>query len=372
MNTFNTAQSASAAEADNWGDAPHLTEEMLTGTFWRLSSLDGGGISPFIVLAPEGRIGNFFHPDVDYWHVFQGRLCFVNARGEVTVIFNAAQSHDGTVHALAGQGNIADVRSVFILTVTQHPEHPVHPTPVGVVRQAHFLVSQPAPLRPNLVVVPANSASLHYHWLQDLPDSKRSWDLCVGYYGTERPFLQAPAEYLAHLPQKRKFQLLYDLFYEDSPLWAYERIWLPDDDLLISGQDLNLLFHLSRRNDLDLCQPSLIEGPNSFPTHPITVQRPQGGIRHERFVEIMCPLFSKRALKICIGSFRDSLSGYGLDHLWPGFLGRAESRMAILDDIGVAHTRPIGASYNIQAAIGEQHAMFASYGFTYRPIEGVK
>ncbi len=103
MNTFNTAQSASAAEADNWGDAPHLTEEMLTGTFWRLSSLDGGGISPFIVLAPEGRIGNFFHPDVDLLARVSGpsllRQCERRSHGHL----QCAQSHDGTVHALAAK-----------------------------------------------------------------------------------------------------------------------------------------------------------------------------------------------------------------------------------------------------------------------------
>lgn len=361
-----------APQAAEWAVAPAVSEADLAGSFWQLTSLDIGLMSPFLVLAPEGRVGNFFSPSVDYWHVFQNHLCLVNNEGGVSVIFNAAQMTGGAISSLAGRGTINGTTGVFMLTRTEHPAHPVKATPAGVERRAHFLVAPDKPQRPNLVVVPANAQTLHGHWLENLPDNKRSWDLCVGFYGTERPFLPAPAEYLAHLPQKRKFMLLADLFYEDSPLWDYERIWLPDDDLMVSGQDINLMFHLSRKHGLDLCQPAMSEGPGSHPNHPLTIRRPEGGVRHERFVEIMCPLFSKRALKICIGSFKDSVSGYGLDHLWPSFLGRPLERMAILDDIGVTHTRPIGATYNVGAAIGEQNATFRVYGYSFQPVPGVR
>ncbi|MBT9371939.1 DUF707 domain-containing protein [Rhizobium sp. CSW-27] len=370
MNMF--IHDTAAPAASEWGVAPAVTTADLTGSFWQLSSLDAGLLSPFLVLAPEGRIGNAFDPSLQYWHAFQDRLCLVNARGELSVIFNTAQTENGAITGLAGRGNIGGISGVFMLGRTQHPAHPIHPTPADVERKATFLVQPERPLRPNLVVVPANAQTLHGHWLENLPDTKRSWDLCVGYYGTERPFLPAPAEYLAHLPQKRKFMLLADLFHAESPLWDYERIWLPDDDLMVTGEEINLMFHLSRMHGLDLCQPAITDAPGSHPNHPITIKRAAGGVRHEPFVEIMCPLFSRRALKICIGSFKDSVSGYGLDHLWPSFLGKPHGRMAILDDIGVAHTRPIGATYNIAAAIGEQNATFRGYGFRYEPIPGVR
>ncbi|MBP2548057.1 hypothetical protein J2858_000950 [Neorhizobium galegae] len=362
---------ATASASDNWGKAPAFSEEGLTGSFWRLSSLDTGDINPFLVLAPEGRVGNFFDPAVEYWHVFDGHLCFVNADGQPSAIFTAAQTEDGRIVALGGRGTIGNTNALFILTATEHPQHPINATPKGMPRRAQFLVAAPKPRRPNLVVVPAGSGSLHGQWQEGIADNKRNWDICVGYYGTERPFLPAAVEYLAHLPQKRKFKLIYDLFYEDSPLWGYDRIWLPDDDLLISGEDINRMFHLSRRHELDLCQPALSTGEGSHPTHPITFQKPGGGVRHEPFIEIMCPLFSRRALKICIESFRDSESGYGLDHLWPSFLGRPESRMAILDQFGVKHTRPIATNYNLGVALAEQQAVFATYGFRLSPIPGV-
>ncbi|MCO5733009.1 DUF707 domain-containing protein [Rhizobium sp. SSA_523] len=370
MNMF--ASDNSALTSVDWGTAPPVTQAALEGSFWQLSSLDAGPLAPFLVLAPGGRIGNFFDQGADYWHVFQDHLCFVDAQGALSVIFNAAQMRDGTLLGLAGRGTINGIAGVFMLSCTQHPAHPVNATPPGVERRAHFLVEPSKPLRPNLVVVPANAQTLHGHWLENLPDTKRTWDLCVGFYGEERPFLPAPAEYLAHLPRRRKFMLLADLFYEGSPLWEYERIWLPDDDLMVSGHAINLMFHQSRKHGLDLCQPAMSDEPGSHPNHPLTVRRTSGGVRHERFVEIMCPLFSRRALRICIGSFKDSVSGYGLDHLWPSFLGRPLERMAILDDIGVVHTRPIGATYNIGAAIGEQQALFGVYGYRFEPVPGVR
>jgi hypothetical protein len=104
----------------------------------------------------------------------------------------------------------------------------------------------------------------------------------------------------------------------------------------------------------------------------LTIQRPDSLVRYEGFVEIMCPLFSQRALQICIGSMRDVESGYGLDHLWPSFLGRPTARMAIIDAVAVAHTRPLGATYNVKAAIDEQAALFKAYQYTPLKYAGVR
>ena len=84
-------------------------------------------------------------------------------------------------------------------------------------------------------------------------------------------------------------------------------------------------------------------------------------LRYVDFVEIMCPVFSTRALRVCRGSFRDSVSGFGLDHLWPALLGGARSRIAIIDSVGVIHTRPLGRNYVVQTAIDEEAALLAAY-----------
>ncbi|MBO9098772.1 MULTISPECIES: DUF707 domain-containing protein [unclassified Rhizobium] len=349
-----------------------VTEEMLTGTFWQFADLERGTLSPFLVLAPGGLVGNFFNASTDYWQVVNGLLCFIDETGLPSIVFNVSRMEGSKVALLAGRGVVDGVVAIYMLTSTPHPEHPMFATQLSHERNAKFLV-QPAngPKRPNLVVVPANSKSLHPRWFDGLDAATRSWDLCVGYYGAEDPVVESPFEYLAHLPKRKKFRLISDLFYEGSPLWGYDRVWLPDDDLLCDGDTVNRMFHLSRKHGLELAQPSLKQGPGCFPNHPITIQRPNSILRHEGFIEIMCPIFSKAALKICIGSMRDAESGYGLDHLWPAFLGRPANRMAIIDAVGVAHTRPLGATYNVQAAVDEQAALFNSYRYTPVKMQGV-
>jgi len=361
----------SRADNDNWLPTPAISAEVLEGTFWQLSFLGSSLIAPFVVLAPGGYVGNYNHPTAEMWQVVNGSLYFVGSDGLPTANFNAALNEDGKLVALAGRGTIGGVQGLYMLTVTEHPPHPLYATSKDVPRRAHFL-SAPSATRPNLVIVPAGKNSLHFEWLRDMKPTNRNWDLCVGWYGKEEPELSVSPEYLAHIPATKKFRILYDVLYEGSPLWNYQNIWFPDDDLLTDGQSINRMFHIFSKYGLDLAQPSLREGEGSYPNHPVTVQRPGSILRYEKFVEIMCPIFSMRALKICFETMRDTESGYGLDYLWPAFLGSPPNRMGIIDAVSVDHTRPIGATYSVQSAVVEQSHIFRTYGFTYAKIAGVK
>lgn len=358
-----------AMEAEAWVEAPRLSAEWLSGSTWRLGDLDGRLLAPFVVLAPDGLIGNIAHEQLDFWHVVDGRLCFIDKSGMPAIVFNVARIADQNVVTLAGRAVLGNVDSIYILNVAKHPVL----SPSGGERRASFLKQPPSEgRRPNLVVVRAGPTSLHPQWLEGMDSRARAWDLCVSWYGDETPDHSLSPEYLTHAPREKKFKPIYDLFYEGSPLWNYDRIWLPDDDLLASGADINRMFHLSRKYGLDLSQPSLRNSSDCHINHPITAQRTGSEVRLEPFVEIMCPLFSARALKICIGSIKEAVSGYGLDHLWPSFLGKPKTRMGIIDGISVVHTRPIGATYDVRGAIAEQAGLWKAYGFTYVPIEGVK
>ncbi len=350
--------------------APPLSRAMLEGSFWRITAGDGRIVSPFLVLAPDGLVGNGQSPSIDIWQIVNGQLCFAAENGQPSILFEIAKLDDGKVFALAGYGYVDGARSVYVLEAIDHPDHPWYGTPPETDRRAHFL-KQPADnaRRPNLVVIPAGPTSLHPYWLEG--DTNRTWDLCIGYYGAETPDPDMPCEYLAHIPRTKKFRLLYDLLHKDSPLWNYEAIWLPDDDILTSTSGINVMFQIFRKFGLDLAQPSLLHGPQSYPNHPITVQRQHSDVRYEPFVEIMCPIFSRRALKICVGSMRDIESGYGLDHLWPAFLGHPRGRIGIIDLIAMAHTRPIGATYDVRKAIDEQAVVHQAYNYTIRRMAGV-
>jgi hypothetical protein len=344
-----------------WVVAPSLSEASLTGSFWSFGLLGGSAHAPFLVLAPDGLIGNYRHENEDLWQVLGGRLAFMSRRGVPTTIFDAAQLQDGAVIALTGRVLLPGPGVFHELRRRGHPAHPLHPTPPDVRREATFLHAIPSPQRPNLVVLRAGPESLHRQWPQTLPAAHRSWDLCISSYGPEAAVPREEAEYRTHQPHQRKFQALHDLFFAGSPLWAYDRIWFPDDDLMLGWSDINQLFHIARKFSLDLAQPSLLPVAGCHITHAITRQQPGNILRYVDFVEIMCPVFSARALRLCHGSFRDNVSGFGLDHLWPALLGGARSRIAIIDTVGVIHTRPLGQAYDVQVAVAEEAAFLAAY-----------
>jgi hypothetical protein len=375
----NKTPNAEQAELDailaSFTDAPALSAAQLEGSFWRLFDINGRQLSPFMVLAPQGLLGNPGTGEIDLWQIVNGRLCLMASDGNGTpaVAFTLVRRDEaGRIITFAGQGTIDGVQAFYFLRATAHPEHPLYATPAAQPRRATF-IKQPAPgaRRPNLVIVPAGPASLHPDWFKSIADETRNWDLCIGWYDAQAPDADMPCEYLAHIPKTKKFRLLYNLLHEGSPLWDYEAVWLPDDDLLASGQGINLMFYLFRKFGMDLAQPSVLRVKGSFPNHAITIQRPDSDVRYEPFVEIMCPVFSRRALEICVGSMRDTESGYGLDHLWPALLGQPRTRMGIIDRVPVAHTRPVGASYDVQRAIDEQTAVLRTYNHTMRKMAGV-
>ncbi len=347
--------------AAGWVPAPPLSEALLCGSTWAFGTPGLAAIQPFLVLAPDGLIGNHRHPNEDFWHSPHGRLTFVAQDGLPSTVFTAARLNGSALLALAGQSRRVTPERLHVLAFVDHPPHPLFPTPPEADRRARFLRVLAAPRRPNLVVLRAGSGSLHRRWWGDHPEVERNWDLCISTYDGDPEVVGAGAEYLADQPRQRKFQAIFDLFHPGSPLLAYDRVWLPDDDLLISVADINLTFHLTRKYALDLAQPALRPGPDCFHFHPVTLRQPDSVLHYAGFVEIMCPVFSARALRICLPSFRDSWSGHGLDYLWPSLLGGPQARLAIIDAVTMVHTRPIGHGYDLARAGEEMRATVAAY-----------
>ena len=91
-----------------------------------------------------------------------------------------------------------------------------------------------------------------------------------------------------------------------------------------------------------MAQPALT--PQSFISWGITVQCPLTRLRWTNFCEIMVPCFKRDFLLRCLPSLSETLSGSGLDFVWPHFAGAQARRVAIVDAVAVTHTRPIGAA----------------------------
>lgn len=192
-------------------------------------------------------------------------------------------------------------------------------------------------VRKNLVVVRAGRNSLHPTWLEGA--AERNWDLIVSVYDPEAQFA-SDNDVRVVLQRGGKWDGIYKLFAESHLLSRYEYIWLPDDDIAASTEDVNALFELMRRYKLEVAQPALTR--DSYFTHFVCMQCPGFTLRYSNFVEIMVPCVTSRLLEAVLDDLRASESGFGMDFIWTRLCGDPRYKAAILDAVTVRHTRPVG------------------------------
>lgn len=128
------------------------------------------------------------------------------------------------------------------------------------------------------------------------------------------------------------------IFANLADVWSlYDAVAFFDDDIAISTEAMNQLFLTGMSLGLNLWQAALTH--DSYHSHAHTLQRADSFVRRVGMVEIMMPVFSRRALKICWPTLGECKSGYGLDYVWPKLL--ANQGLAVVDAIAAKHTRPI-------------------------------
>jgi hypothetical protein len=190
----------------------------------------------------------------------------------------------------------------------------------------------------NLIVLRAGDGSLHREWIAG---SRRDFDLFISYYGRTPERWREDADHYEVRPGP-KWPCIGELVAEHAALLAaYDCVWFPDDDLSVSTVTLNRMFAIFHAHELHLAQPALTR--NSYHTWNTLLQEPRCHLRYTRFVEVMAPMFSSAALRLCSPTFGDSRSGWGLDWVWPLLCERAGlSGIGIIDATPVWHTRPLG------------------------------
>ena len=199
-------------------------------------------------------------------------------------------------------------------------------------------VPRPRERRRNLVIVRAGDSSLHPMWLDGAAD--RSWDLLVSYFGAD-PEQYRRGDVIRVDSKGPKWPALRALIESHWDYIAqYEYIWLPDDDIACGVRDIDSIFSLSRDYRLHLSQPAL--SLDSHFSWIVTLRNPLLRVRFTNFVEIMVPCFERDFLARCLPYMSETLSGWGLDHLWPTML--QPGQMAIIDAAPVTHTRPLGGA----------------------------
>jgi hypothetical protein len=186
----------------------------------------------------------------------------------------------------------------------------------------------------SIIVVGKNS--LHHNWISN----DRIFDIALIHYDdTEIDY--SNVEYYVKI-KGQKYNII-KKFIENNLdiLDKYDYIWLPDNDIEISVIDVNKLFTISKENNLYLSQPSM----SGYISHDITSKK-TNDIRYTRFVEVLAPLFKNNILLKLYNTFDENESSWGYDYLWPFLLGYPEMKIAILDQINMVHTKPIGADYS--------------------------
>ena len=203
-----------------------------------------------------------------------------------------------------------------------------------------LLFKPSSPLRDNLVIIRAGSQSLHKEWLKDIDNRERTWDIAVSYFGEDDDYNFEYEEYF--FKQKSfKYNAIFELITRNNIFMEYKSVWLPDDDIMCSFKDINIMFSAFSEYDLQIAQPSLTS--DSFISHAITANDQRFDLRFTNFVEVMAPIFSKRALQRCLPSFSGARIGWGLDFVWPVLLGGSKTAMGVIDRVTVRHTRPGGS-----------------------------
>lgn len=207
--------------------------------------------------------------------------------------------------------------------------------------------------KPHLVVVRAGAKSLHPDWL-DQPYAARSWDLIISYFDE--------AAYTAHTTQDGvqailikggKWDGLFETFKTFKAAQSYSHVWLPDDDIATDATAINAMFETARAYGLGVCQPSLTL--NSYFSHFMFLTCQGFTLRYTNYIEIMIPCLTQEVFAQALPLFEGTMSGYGLDYLWARMTGAGPFRAAVLDQIAMHHTRPIGSQLrkNIADQTGE-------------------
>lgn len=234
------------------------------------------------------------------------------------------------------------------------------------------LRSKPATGRRYLIVVRAGDNSLHRNWLAG--EGGRGFDLLVSYYGDQPERYAADGEHFHHVKGSR--WPAHHVIQRDNPalMASYDHVCFACDDLEADLATWNRLFAFCSHRGLDLAQPAIL-GPISF---EITAPQPRLLYRDTTFVEVMCPVFSRRALAVCRTTFGESVSGWGLDMVWPRLLADRGWGLAIIDSICVTHTRAMGEGtlYYLLDGMGvdpraELESLLVRFAVSAPPLEDV-
>ncbi len=191
--------------------------------------------------------------------------------------------------------------------------------------------------RRNLVIVRAGKNSLHPNWLD--ANHTRNWDLIVSWYDDD-VYKTLADEKVVRIKGGKFDGLFRTVSTFDNLLANYDYVWLPDDDILTSQSDINKLFTFMRKFELTVAQPSL--NWDSYYSILLTLNSPSFKLRYVTFVEVMVACMRVDLLQKILPHFENNMTLWGMDVIWCRLENDNFRKSAIIDEIQVLHTRPVG------------------------------
>ena len=195
----------------------------------------------------------------------------------------------------------------------------------------------------NIIIAPCGNKSYLFKesWLRE--KGNKDFDVCLLFYHEQinNPAKYEEVEFFYHL-KGFKYFMLYELFTKIRPEWLdqYDYFYFLDDDIDIDTLQINKLFSLSKAFRCAISCASLSK--DSFCSWPIFRQQPDSFCRFVGQIEVMAPLFSSDALRLCLPSFTGNRSSWGIDSVWSKMLGYPKDRLIVFDEVVMKHTLPVG------------------------------
>jgi hypothetical protein len=208
--------------------------------------------------------------------------------------------------------------------------------------QSTKLFRRGKPHAKNLLVVNKGPGAI------DIPREDSKWDLLEIYFMKNdiESITANPAAYDADYivfetdRKMRKYAIIKAIF-EQSDFWLnYDYFIFADDDVIPVGCTFNSIFKLFATTKCGIGQPALTQ--DSYYSHAITIQNSNFIYRNNNFAEVMCPIFTKEAVRRYLPFFDITSSAFGLDNYWSYHEWLNGTGTVVLDQTPIRHCRPVG------------------------------
>lgn len=192
--------------------------------------------------------------------------------------------------------------------------------------------------RPRFLLISRVGAnSLHRHWLA--PADDRGFDVLLSSFSAEVVDPELPGVVFEHRRGSKVAGYAKVLRAHAEMIARYDYVALFDDDLMIDVGELTRLFDIVAAHDLKIAQPALTH--DSHFTFAALLQDKAYRLRYVNYIEMMCPVFRSDVLQAITPLYEMGFES-GIDLIWCNLVAETPHDFAVIDDVVVRHTRPVG------------------------------